>query len=189
MRSSDAGQTRGDRLFIALELSEGIKARLLGLQSLITGLNRTSPANLHLTLRFIGQVSPERADLVRQTLRGVGCAPFRLAVAGLGLFKRGTGAVLWAGVNPEPALIKLKQQADKALYESSGPIADEFDYSPHITLSRLKKPLSQPLKDLVQEKAAERFGEMTVTEFVLFRSLLRPSGAVHKPVERYRLNI
>ena len=63
----------------------------------------------------------------------------------------------------------------------------EESFSPHVTLSRLKNALSPALKKQVQAKAAEQFGEFSVTGFTLFRSILRPSGAIHEPVERYKL--
>ena len=182
------GQKPEDRLFVAVELSEEIKTHLLDAQTLIAGLKWTPAANLHLTLRFIGQVPQDRVALLQQSLCRIEGDAFRLNVAGLGLFQQRTGGILWAGVKKEPALMKLKQQVDEALRVSVGLSLDTKDYSPHITLSRLKKPIPPPLKNLVQENAAEHFGTMDIADFVLFRSLLRPSGAIHEPVERYRLS-
>jgi 2'-5' RNA ligase len=181
------GQKPADRLFVAVELSEEITARLRNVQTLISGLKWTPAANLHLTLRFIGQVPQDRVALLQQALCRVKGDAFRLTLAGLGLFQQRMGGILWAGVKKEPALMKLKQQVDEALWVSADLSSDEKAYSPHVTLSRLKKPISAPLKNLVQKNAAEHFGAIDVTEFVLFRSLLRPSGAIHEPVERYRL--
>ena len=174
-----------ERLFVAVELAEKLREQLYGLQSREIQRLKWS-ANLHLTLRFIGQVSPERAELIRQCLRQTQSGPFVLTIAGLGLFKRRTGGLLWAGAHKTPALENLKQQVDQALLAAGLNFAPE-DYFPHITLSRMKKPVPLLLKKTVSEKASARFGEMTVTEFILFRSLLRPSGAIHEPVEKYRL--
>ena len=181
------GQKPEERLFVAVELSEEIKTRLLNVQILISGLKWTPAANLHLTLRFIGQVPQDRVALLLQSLCRIEGDAFRLNVAGLGLFQQRMGGILWAGVKKEPALMKLKQQVDEALWVSVGLSLDEKDYSPHVTLSRLKKPISPPFKNLVQKNAAEHFGTIDVVDFVLFRSVLRPSGAIHEPVERYRL--
>lgn len=183
-----SGKTKGNRLFVALELPERIQARLFNLQSLIPGLKWTPAANLHLTLRFIGQVSPDKTELIQKSLNNVTGDSFILAVAGLGLFQRKTGNILWVGVPREPALEQLKQKVDEALRVSSGLSMDAQKYSPHITLSRLKNPATASLKETVKEKAGERFGEIPVTAFTLFRSILSPSGAVHEPVERYKLN-
>jgi 2'-5' RNA ligase len=59
------------------------------------------------------------------------------------------------------------------------------DANSNLTLSRLKTAPSRELKDAVKAKVAECFGEITVTSFTLFRSLLRPTGAVHEAVETY----
>ena len=190
MQSSDTtDQQRTDRLFVAVELSEEVKTRLLNLQSRISGLKWIPAANLHLTLRFIGQVPQERGALIQQSLRRVQTDAFRLVVSGLGLFQRRTGGILWAGVKNDPALIKLKRQVDEALWVSAGPDLSEKEFSPHITLSRLKKPISLSLRHLVQEHATVRFGETAVTDFTLFRSLLHPSGAIYMPAVRYRLGV
>ena len=175
------------RLFVAVELPDEIKARLLNVQSLIPGLKWTAAENLHLTLRFIGQVPHDRVALFQQALSHVKAASFRLHVAGLGLFRQRGGGILWAGVKIDPALMYLKCLADEVLWETGALDADEKMYTPHITLSRLKSPPSPSLKNLVQENAMVDFGTTDVTDFVLFRSLLRPSGAIHEPLERYQL--
>jgi len=176
-----------NRLFVALEIPEDVKASLSNLQACFPGLKWTAASNLHLTLRFIGQVPQTRIDTVQQALRHVKSGPFRLIVAGLGLFQRRAGGVLWAGVHEEPALLTLKKHVDDALRVSAGLRLAEESFSPHLTLSRLKNPVPPSLKTQVREKAAERFGEIFVAGFTLFCSLLRPSGAVHEPVERYPL--
>ena len=184
-----SGKTKGgDRLFVALELPERIRTRLFNLQSLMPGLKWTPAANLHLTLRFIGQVSPDKTELIQESLNNVTGDSFILTVVGLGMFQRKTGDILWVGVPSEPALEQLKQKVDESLRVSSGLSMDAPKYSPHITLSRLKNTATASLKEAVKEKAGERFGEIPVTGFTLFRSILSPSGAVHEPVKRYKLN-
>jgi 2'-5' RNA ligase len=76
---------------------------------------------------------------------------------------------------------------DDSLRSGAGLDLEDGSFSPHLTLSRLRKPASQELKNLVQTKAAEGFGEFPVAAFTLFRSFLRPTGAVHEPVETYPL--
>jgi len=178
---------QGNRLFVALEIPEDVKASLSGLQSGFPGLKWTAASNLHLTLRFIGLMPQATAEQIQQSLRRVTGTSFRLTVAGLGVFMRKTGGILWAGVSKEAALLQLKQQVDEALCVSAGLSLEEKSFSPHITLSRLKSRVSPLLKTLVQAKIAERFGEFSVTGFSLFRSFLRPSGAMHELVERYPL--
>ena len=179
---------QGDRLFVALEIPEHVKVSLGNLQACFPGLKWTPASNLHLTLRFIGQVPQAHTERVQQALRHVKSGSFRLTVAGLGLFQRKAGGVLWAGVHKEPALLALKERVDEALRASAGLNLAAEAFSPHLTLSRLKNAVSPSLKAQVQVKAAENFGEIFVAGFTLFRSFLQPSGARHESVERYLLN-
>ena len=181
-------QPQGERLFVALEIPEDVRSSLNSLQSCFPGLKWTPTSNLHLTLRFIGQAPQANIEPVQQSLRRVKGCPFQLIVAGLGLFQRKTGGILWAGVSSEPALLQLKQQVDEALRVSAGLNLKDESFSPHLTLSRLKKPLAATFKTQVQAKAAAQFGNFPVTGFTLFRSFLRPTGATHEAVERYPLN-
>ncbi|MDR2696654.1 MAG: hypothetical protein LBC79_09795, partial [Deltaproteobacteria bacterium] len=104
------------------------------------------------------------------------------------LFQQRTGGILWAGVNKEPALMKLKQQVDDTLRFSAGLSLKEESFSPHLTVSRTKNALSPALKRQIQAKATEYFGEFSVTGFTLFRSILLPAGARHESIERFKLN-
>jgi 2'-5' RNA ligase len=179
---SDANSSR---LFVAITLLDVLKAKLAGLRSDFPNLKWATPETMHLTLRFIGQTPEERVDAVRRSLRDVRRHAFCLTVAGLGLFQRRDDGILWAGVQEESALPELKRLVDDALRSGAGLDLKNETFSPHLTLSRLKKAPSRELKDAVKAKVAECFGEMPVTSFTLFRSLLRPTGAVHEAVETY----
>jgi 2'-5' RNA ligase len=181
------GNIAASRLFVAILLPETLKSRLAGLNVDFPDLKWAAPETMHLTLRFIGQTPQELIEPVRQSLRGVGGKAFRLTVAGLGLFQQRGGGILWAGLQDEPALCELKRRVDDSLRSGAGLDLEDGSFSPHLTLSRLRKPASQELKNLVQTKAAEEFGEFPVTAFTLFRSFLRPTGAIHEPVETYPL--
>jgi 2'-5' RNA ligase len=181
------GQQEGNRLFVAIEIPEEIKNALTDLQRHIPDLKWTPPAHLHLTIRFIGLVPAATMKAVQESLRRIRHGAFRLTVAGLGLFPRRTGGILWAGVHEEPALRQLRRQVDEALCLQTELSLPDTPFSPHLTLCRLKKLASPTLKNLVKEKIGERFGEFPVTAFTLFRSHLRQSGAIHEAAERYAL--
>jgi 2'-5' RNA ligase len=176
------------RLFTALEIPEELTAKLVALKCAFPDAHWTAPANLHVTIRFIGQVPQERVEIVRQSLRAVRSGAFRLSLSGLGLFSCGDGGILWAGVQGTPALRELGRQVDEALRSGPGLDVQDGPFSPHCTLSRIKKPVSEAFRNRVQANAATHFGEFPVAAFTLFRSFLRPSGAVHEPVETYPLS-
>lgn len=121
------------RLFIAIRFSEKIRTLLLeGIASLqsqsLSGHFTTSP-NLHLTLAFIGETS--NVPAIRRAMDGLSAAPFSLTVGGAGRF----GDLWWAGVEENPALIKLVSQLRAAL-DREGFSVDPRPFHPHITLGR-----------------------------------------------------
>jgi 2'-5' RNA ligase len=189
------GNIAASRLFVAITLPEALKSRLAGLHVDFPDLKWAAPETMHLTLRFIGQTPTERVEMVRRSMRDVKCRAFCLIAVGLGLFQRRDGGILWAGIQEEPALPELKLMVADALRFRAGPDLKDEPFSPHLTLSRLKhmtpkgrrNPDIRELRNIVQTRAAEHFGEIPVTSFTLFRSLLRPTGAVHEAVETYQL--
>jgi 2'-5' RNA ligase len=175
------------RLFVAITLPEALKVRLVGLHAEFPHLKWSTPETMHLTLRFIGQTPEKRIEAVRSSLRSVKGEAFILTVIGMGIFTRGDSGVLWAGVQEKPALHALKRMVDDALRSGAGLDLKDGRFSPHLTLSRLKAKPSLELKTAIQSRAAERFGEIPVTAFTLFRSILRPTGAIHESIETYPL--
>ncbi len=111
------------RLFVAVELPDEIKDRLVALSSGLHGARWVDPAQMHLTLRFVGGVDRPQADDVADALGQVYAPRFDVALAGLGEFSaRGRPSVLWAGVRPN-----LGRYVTSHEPFSAGPFAfDEF---------------------------------------------------------------
>ena len=172
------------RLFTAVELPGALRSLLVGLKKDFPGIRWTVPENMHLTLRFIGEVGPREAEKVGKALRNVRVAPFFLCIRGLGLFERRRQAVLWAGLQHSAPLRDLKQQVDEALAEGIGLEAEHGRFSPHITLSRIRTGVSAALR---AQAAGHGFASesFAVESFTLFRSVLSSTGASHAPLERY----
>ncbi len=180
------GSGKDARLFTAVELPAAVKALLLSLHTDIAGLRWTSPENLHLTLRFIGETPGETLPEVKMALRSV-CVPgFYSCIKGLGLFERSEQTILWAGLKPCPELANLKRHIDAALSTGAHLASDKGRFSPHITLGRLRGPAPEALHRLVQTHR-DVTAEIPIVAFTLFSSLLAPGGAVHHPEEVYPL--
>lgn len=124
------------RLFVAIRFSEAVRERLRLVQGGIEGVAWTRPENLHLTLRFIGDVAePEVAEIDR-ALAGINEAGFSLCLSGVGLF--GTPdrpRVLWAGVAASPALSHLQAKVERAV-TLAGLEPERQRFTPHVTLGR-----------------------------------------------------
>lgn len=184
LHPADNGQAR---LFVALALPDKVLARLVALGKEFPGLKWTPPENLHLTLRFIGNVREERVAAVQTALQAVRAAPFSLRLNGLGLFVRPRQSILWAGLEPCPELSELKGRIDAmlALHAVLAPEGGRF--LPHITLSRLKSAPQAALRERVKGVGKTLAGSCSARSFILFRSRLAPGGAVHTPEAVYEL--
>ena len=121
------------RLFIAIQLSDGIRNSLSAVQAYLRdhGVrgNYTKIQNLHLTLAFIGEHSDP--DLVLEAMRSVPFAPFPMRIEGFGSF----GDLYWCGIGRNDDLLSYVKRLRRALAESGIPF-DRKKFSPHITLIR-----------------------------------------------------
>jgi 2'-5' RNA ligase len=174
------------RLFVAIRPPSPIRKMLLGAMGGISGARWQSEDQLHLTLRFIGEVDRHRAGDVHAALGAVHQPPFDLALNGIGAFeRRGLAGAVWAGVTPHAPLRALHKKVDAALARV-GLAPDERAYLPHITLARLKRS-SGPVGNLLEQSGGLTSPAFTVDSFALFESDLTEEAAVYSIVERYPL--
>lgn len=174
------------RLFVAIRPPSPVRALLLGAMGGISGARWQSDDQLHLTLRFIGEVDRHRAGDVHAALGGIHHPPFEIALSGIGAFeRRGFPDTVWAGVTPHEPLKALHKKIDAAL-SRVGVVPDERAYLPHVTLARLKRS-SGPLGNLLEHSGGLASQPFAVDSFALFESDLTEEAAVYSIVERYRL--
>ena len=158
------------RLFIAIDLSGGMKAALTGLQADLrrqgVGGTYTRPENLHLTLAFLGEAGDP--EPVLDVLRAVPFRPFPLALEGFGRF----GSLYWAGTAPSEPLAAYVRRLRRALAEGGIPI-DRKRFSPHITLLRRAEERNGPPRLSVPPAGME------VERISLFRSDRGKNGMLY----------
>ena len=183
------------RAFVAIRLDEAVRAAL---GAAIEGLRRVArdvawvvPDNLHLTLKFLGQVRAARTpELVAALTRAAsGLAAFEANVAGLGAFPTPTRArVIWAGVgHGTDALVLLASRVDEALV-ALGFEREPRPFSPHVTLGRVRTPRRDlALAEALRAGDAQKFGRLVVERVALMRSDLAPRGARYTEVAAARL--
>jgi 2'-5' RNA ligase len=135
-----------------------------------------------LTLKFLGNVLPEKIVLIRQAMdRAVaGHAAFTLLARGLGCFpNRSRPRVLWMGLEPHPALAQLQQRLEAELTPWQF-ASEDRSFRPHLTLARMPQGLSPTqLGPLLQMYHTHGFGEVAVEQLHLFQSQLHRQGAVY----------
>ncbi len=175
------------RLFVGLSLPDGVIARLAMLCAGVPGARWVEPANMHLTLRFIGEVAESAAEEIDHMLAGVEAERFALELAGLGTFGEGVKArALWAGVAPSAELAHLQAKIESAVVRAGQP-PEGRKFTPHVTLARLDKPQPLRLQTYIEGNHLFQAGPFTVEHFTLFESRLGKGGAVYIPLVDYSL--
>jgi 2'-5' RNA ligase len=174
------------RLFVAIRPPEEVRAPLIDLMEGVAGARWQSEDQLHLTLRFIGEVDGWLADDIDAALQSVHHPRFEIVLSGLGVFeRRGQPAALWAGVAPHEPLKALHKKIDQALARA-GVERERRVYLPHITLARFGRGTAQ-LQPLLESAGGLSSAPFPVEEFRLYESHLTPVGATYTSVARYSL--
>ncbi len=139
---------------------------------------------LHITLRYIGEVDQPMAQDVAAALARIAFAPFDVALSGLGAFaRRGRLDALWAGVTPRDPMERLHRKIDHACVRC-GLAPEGRAYLPHLTLARFGKVAGSP-DEFLARHAGLASPPFAVEEFGLFESELGREGSTYHLVERY----
>jgi 2'-5' RNA ligase len=157
------------RLFTAIGLPEQVRLHLGLLQGGVPGARWSAPENLHITLRFIGEVSETVASDIDGVLEGLSAAPFTLTLKGCGSFGSKEPHSLWVGLAPCPALLHLVQRVETAL-QRMGLAAETRKYTPHVTLARLKQAPASRVNGYLADHALFTAGPFEVRSFGLYSS-------------------
>jgi RNA 2',3'-cyclic 3'-phosphodiesterase len=174
------------RLFVGLRPPPAVRARLLGAMGGVTGARWQNDGQLHLTLRFIGEVERPLAEDLAIALSNIHYPPIEVALAGVGQFdSRGRPNALWAGVRPHDALAGLHKKVDQALVRC-GLAPERRAYLPHITLARMNAGTGTPDRFL-ESQAGLTGPPFTLDHFLLFESTLGREGAAYEAIGRYPL--
>ena len=184
------------RAFLGIGLPAGVREKIATATAQVGGSRApvawTAPANLHITLEFLGEISPERVASVERSMRAVasGTRPFSLEAEGGGAFP-GTRnpRILWVGfLEPLELVRQLQQNMGNALSEA-GFSPEDRPYHPHITVGRARGALPPAWGErFVHALSGKGFGVVPVSSFTLFESRLGPGGAVYTPLCDFRLD-
>jgi len=175
------------RAFLALDLDPAAQQRVVDLMARlgreVAGVRWVRPDGLHLTLRFLGRADePQVARIAAALVEAArSCSPATVPLNELGLFpERGAPRVLWIGLTlPEPMLALQRACEDAARRE--GFDAEERAFKPHLTLGRWKDRAPRPSLPPVDLGAAQ------IDHLTLYKSDLKPQGAIYTPLRRFDL--
>lgn len=176
------------RLFVGLDLPWPLREQIDRLAGSIPGARFVPEENLHLTLRFIGEVTPveaEEIDLALTILRG---RAVTLTFTGVGTFaKGGRETQLWVGVERNPALDHLQGKIETALQRAGLP-PERRRFTPHVTLARLDNAVPHKIAEFLQAHNLYRSAPVAFDHFTLFSSLLGKDAAVYTAEVEYELD-
>ena len=186
------------RLFVGLEIPAAVRDNLAALikefrelssQVADKGPRWVRPENLHVTLKFIGEVAEAKLDGIGAALSTVQTdARLELRFHGLGFFpNENRPTVLWTGLDASPNLQTLAGDIDCAL-ATQGIAKEKRTFVPHLTLARFDPPgLHEKLRVAIQKNGARDFGPFQAREFHLIESRLKPSGAEYTTLHSFRI--
>jgi 2'-5' RNA ligase len=177
------------RLFVAFRPPPGIRALLTAAMGDVPHTRWQDDEQLHLTLRFIGEVDRPQAEDVAAVLGRVRSDAPVIAIAGVGRFEtRGRTDAIWAGVTPAQMLAEIHARVDRALVQA-GVAPDARAYLPHVTLARLSRGAGvEPAIDrFLIERATLSSDPFVLDALLLFESRLGRDGARYEAIARYPL--
>ncbi len=189
---SAAGQLR---VFVAVPLDPDLRDVAGGLRrrlnSAAAALRWVPPGNLHLTLKFLGEIAEGRVDSVTDAVREVArrTRPFAITLAGLGAFpSTRRPQVVWVAVEEgADDLVALARDLDAALYRLKFP-RERRPFRAHLTVARAKHAGRVPdLSGSVSGLGMVAVGTQAVDTLVVMESQLHPAGAIYRPIEEVGL--
>jgi 2'-5' RNA ligase len=187
------------RCFIAIEIEEEIRKEIARVQQRLkkelrgneSGIKWVPPENIHLTLKFLGNVSdqdiPEICNAVSRAASEF--QPFSFGVGTCGSFPPNRPArVLWIGINQgQPELKQLAKRVDHWVNKLGFPL-EKRAFSGHLTLARIRQPnVGKAVLRVAEQTTIETLGQQTVSAITVFQSDLRPGGPIYTPLHHVPL--
>jgi len=182
------------RSFIAVEISQENRDKLRNITQILQDIELSrdvrwvDPGKIHLTIKFLGDVKPEKINQITESMDNIGreIYPFRLSMSGMGCFPNPAKArVIWVGLDLKKGdeLSTLQISVAKGM-EKLGFKPENRPFRPHLTLARIKKPLGSNRVQALLDRFQTFQTEDIITEMVLMRSELTPSGSIYTVLHR-----
>ena len=174
------------RLFVAVRPPEPIRDLLIDAMDDSPDFRWQDDGQLHLTLRFFGEVERPVAEDLADALGRIRAARFAVRINGVGRFEQRNAGALWAGVEPKEPLAALAAKVERACL-AAGLEPERRAFHPHITLARWKGRRTRELHAFLERHRGLASAPFEVDAFSLFESHLSRHGAHYEEVAEYRL--
>jgi len=189
------------RTFVAVPLPSDITEELAQIQRELKravpaqSVKWVNPPSIHITLRFLGDIVPDRVDIIKRALGAVArnVPRFVYDVGDIGAFpNQKRPRVIWIGIQDPAGWLSLLHSAVEESMESIGFEKEKRRFSPHLTLGRVRRSTrtadARAIGEALDQMVVPHIGRATAEEFVFFQSLLRPTGADYNPLTTYSLH-
>ena len=174
------------RLFVAIRPPEVIRDVLIDAMDDSPDFRWQDEEQLHVTLRFIGEVDRPVADDLAAALAAIRAEAFTVRIKGVGRFEQRSAGALWAGVEPKQALAALAAKVERVC-QNVGLEPERRAFHPHVTLARWKGRRSREVGGFLERRRGLVSEPWTVNRFILFESRLSRHGAHYAEVASYPL--
>jgi RNA 2',3'-cyclic 3'-phosphodiesterase len=174
------------RLFVAIRPPEHIRDLLIDAMDDSADFRWQDDEQLHVTLRFIGEVDRPVAEDLASALSRVRSDRFSIRVSGAGRFEQRSSGTLWAGVEPKEQLTALAAKVERVC-QQVGLDPERRAFHPHITLARWKGRRSREVAAFLDHTRGLSSGPFEVDNFILFESRLSRHGAHYEAVATFPL--
>ena len=163
------------RLFTGIPLPSGLAEKLASLATPLAGARWIEPQDMHITLRFAGDIDNRTADAFHAALSSIDEPAFALRMSGFGAFGGQQPRSLWVGVAENPWLNALARANDRAA-RSAGLKPEKHAFTPHVTLARLKGTQPEAVARVLGRLGAFTSAPFQVDSFTLFSSRPKVGG-------------
>jgi len=174
------------RLFVAIRPPEAIRDLLIDAMDDSADFRWQDDSQLHVSLRFIGEVERPTANDLVDALGRIHAPLFELRILGVGRFEQRNSGVLWAGVEPRPPVAALAAKVERVC-QSVDLEPERRAYHPHITLARWKGRRTREVKDFLERTGGLSSEAFPVDRFILFESRLSRHGAHYEEIASFPL--
>ncbi len=172
------------RSFLAIAIPEELKKKILALQKELAAkrIKLVEQENIHITLKFLGDVTKKEVKQTNQILQQITMHPFIIQLKCIGVFPNENYVrVIWVDCKSKE-LQQLVEKVNKLL----APLCEkEEEFIPHLTIARVKQKCD--LKDFLEKHKHDDFGTFSCKEFVLYKSALTKQGPIYTRITRFSL--
>ncbi len=179
------------RTFIAVDLPDSFIETIAEIQQELKGnIKLVDAKQVHITMKFLGDVPEKKIPKIEDALSGVNSEPFTARVKGVGAFpKPGYARVIYIGADPAETFTKLYAEVESAL-TPLGFKREKRPFTPHATLARVKhnpEEARMRLRDTIEHLSDIEVGTMDVDTIKLKKSTLTPKGAIYETLKEVHL--